>query len=91
MTTRYVMLYHSADDVAQKAPAHFPAHLARIHEFRDRGEVLSIGTFADPQQHGAMAIFPTREAAEKFVADDPFLLNGVIRAYEIREWNDMLS
>lgn len=91
MKTRYVVLYHSAEDVAAKAPAHFPAHLARIHEFHDRGEILSVGTFADPQQQGAMAIFPTREAAEKFVADDPFVLHGVIRAHEIREWNDLLS
>jgi uncharacterized protein YciI len=91
MTTRYVVLYHSADDVVRKAPAHFPAHLARIHEFRDRGEISSIGTFADPQRQGAMAIFPTREAAEKFVAGDPFQLNGVIRGYEIREWNDILG
>jgi uncharacterized protein YciI len=91
MTTRYVVLYHSADDVAAKAPAHFPAHLARIHEFRDRGEILSVGTFADAQRHGAMAIFPTREAAEEFVAGDPFVLNGVVRDYEIREWNDVLG
>jgi len=26
---RYVLFYESADDVASKAPAHFPAHLAR--------------------------------------------------------------
>jgi uncharacterized protein YciI len=91
MTTRFVLLYQSADDVARKAPAHFPAHLARIHEFRDRGEILSVGTFADPQREGAMAIFPTREAAEAFVDGDPFRLNGVIQGHEIREWNDILG
>jgi uncharacterized protein len=91
MTTRYVVLYHSADDVAAKAPPHFPAHIARIHEFRDRGEILSVGSFADAQQEGAMAIFPSREAAEAFVAGDPFVLNGVVRAHEIREWNDILG
>jgi uncharacterized protein len=91
MTTRYVLLYQSAEDVARKAPAHFPAHLARIHEFRERGEIIGVGTFADPQQQGAMAIFPTRQAAESFVAGDPFHLNGVISGHEIREWNDILS
>jgi uncharacterized protein YciI len=91
MTVRFVLLYHSADDVATKAPAYFPAHLARIHEFRNRGEILSVGAFADVQRHGAMAIFPTREAAEAFVSGDPFHLNGVIRDHEIREWNDILS
>jgi len=91
MTARFVLLYESADGVAQLAPAHFPAHLARIHEFRDRGEILSVGTFADAQAQGAMGIFPTREAAEAFVAGDPFVLNHVVRSYEIREWNDILS
>jgi len=91
MTIRYVVLYHSADDMAAKAPPHFPAHLARIHEFRDRGEILSVGTFADPQRQGSMAIFPTREAAEGFVAGDPFVLHGVVREHEIREWNDILG
>ncbi len=91
MTMRYVLLYHSADDVAQHAPAHFPAHLARIHEFASRGEILSVGTFADPQTQGAMAVFPTRGSAESFAAGDPFILHHVIRSHEIREWNDILN
>jgi uncharacterized protein YciI len=91
VTVRYVVLYESADEVAQKAPAHFPAHRARIQQFADRGEILSVGLFADPQSEGSMAIFPSRDAAESFVAGDPFVLNGVIRRHEIREWNDILS
>jgi len=38
-----------------------------------------------------MAIFRTREAAEEFVAGDPFVLNGVVRSHVIREWNDMFA
>jgi quinol monooxygenase YgiN len=33
MTTKYVLLYESADDVLTKAPAHFEAHSARGQEF----------------------------------------------------------
>jgi uncharacterized protein YciI len=88
---KFVLLYESADDVAAKAPQHFPAHLARIKEFQSRGEILMVGTFADPQAHGAMGVFPTRESVEAFVADDPFLINGVVKNYEIREWNEILT
>lgn len=88
---KFVLLYESADDVAANAPAHFPAHLARIKEFAARGDILMVGTFGDPQRQGAMGIFPTRQAAEAFVADDPFLTNGVIKSYEIREWNEILA
>ena len=88
---KYVLLYESADDVVTRAPQHFPAHLARIREFRARGEILMVGTFGDPQREGAMGIFPTRAAAEAFVADDPFLVNGVVKSYQIREWNEVLT
>jgi uncharacterized protein len=87
---KYVLLYESADDVAAKAPPVFPAHLARIKEFTGRG-LLGVGTFGDPQTQGAMAIFTTREAAEEFVAGDPFRIQGVIKSYEIREWNDFVT
>jgi len=38
-----------------------------------------------------MAVFRTREAAEEFVKDDPFVLNGVVRAWHIREWHEILG
>jgi uncharacterized protein len=87
---KYVLLYESADDVRNRAPAHFPAHHARLQEFHARGELLMVGTFGDPQEQGSMAIFPTRAAAQAFVDGDPFVLNGVVRGWEIREWNEIL-
>jgi uncharacterized protein len=88
---KYVLLYTSADDVAHRAPEHFPAHRRRLDEFHQRGEILMVGTFADPQTQGSMAIFPTREAAESFVAGDPFVLHGVVATHEIRAWNELLT
>jgi uncharacterized protein YciI len=29
--------------------------------------------------------------AESFVDGDPFVLNGVVRRWEIREWNEILA
>ena len=88
---KFVLLYESAEDVASKAPPHFPAHRARLEEFHARGELEMVGTFEDPQAQGSMAVFKTREGAEEFVAGDPFVLNGVVRGYEIRGWNEMFS
>ena len=84
----FVVLYASADDVAAKAPDQFPAHKARLDEFHARGELLMVGTFGDPQAQGSMAIFATRQGAEDFVAGDPFVLGGVVRSWEIRQWNE---
>jgi hypothetical protein len=88
---RYVVFYESADDVGSRAPPVFPAHSARLREFRDRGALLMVGTFADPQQEGSMVIFDTREAAEEFVGGDPFVLEDVVRDWIIREWNEAVG
>jgi uncharacterized protein len=44
---KYILFYDSADDVAGKAPPHFPAHKARLDEFHGRGVPLMVGTFGD--------------------------------------------
>jgi uncharacterized protein len=84
---KYVLLYESAENVAQNAPAHAGAHREHWRPFRDRGELLLIGPFGDPQSQGAMAVFTTREAAEEFARNDPFVVNGVVRSWEVREWD----
>lgn len=85
------MFYESTENVAEKAPAHFAAHVAGYRPFVERGELLMIGTFADPQADGSMGIFATREAAERFVANDPFVIHGVVKSYRILDWNEALA
>ncbi len=88
---KYVVFYESAEDVASKAPPHFAAHVARYQTFVEDGRLLMIGTFADPQHDGSMAVFTSRDAAEEFVAGDPFVLNGVVRSWTVKEWNEVLT
>lgn len=85
---KYVLLYDGAADM-NRARVVFPAHRARWQEFASRGELLMIGPFTDPRQ-GAMGVFATREAAEKFVHLDPFILEGVVTKWELREWREAL-
>lgn len=89
--SKYVLFYEAADDVLERAPGHFAAHRARYEGFHERGLLLLIGTFADARRDGAMAVFTTREAAEAFAEGDPFVLNEVVRAWEVREWNEVLA
>jgi hypothetical protein len=91
MGMKYVLLYESAEDVMETAPLHYEAHSARIKEFAGRGTLVMVGPFGDPQAQGSMAIFTSREAAEEFVADDPFVVNGVVSSYEIRDWDEVLA
>ena len=88
---KFVVLYHSADDALERTAELFPAHRRRIDEFHGRGDLLMVGPFGDPQREGAMSVFRTRESAEEFVAGDPFVLEGVVARYEIREWHEVVA
>jgi uncharacterized protein YciI len=50
-----------------------------------------VGAFADLKKDGTMAIFANREAAEEFVREDPFILNGVVKSYRILDWDESLT
>ena len=84
---KYVLYYQSSPDVMTLAPLHAEAHRAHWQQFLSSGTLLMIGPFADPRD-GAMGIFTTREAAESFAAGDPFVLNGVVSNWVIRNWNE---
>jgi len=87
---KYVLFYESSVEGLPRAPAHVAAHRARWQTFADRGELLMIGPFENPFE-GAMAVFTTREAAEAFAAEDPFVVNGVVASWRVTEWNEALS
>jgi uncharacterized protein YciI len=65
----------------------YPRHKLIVDEFIERGDVVGIGPFGDG---GNMAIFRSQEAAESFVAQDPFILEGLVRSFVVRPWGDEL-
>ncbi len=87
---KYVLLYEAAPDFRAKAPAHLAAHRALWKQYHDEGRLLMVGPFTDEPSGGAMGIFTTREAAESFVAADPFVAHGVVARFTLREWNEVL-
>lgn len=65
----------------------YPRHKVVVEKFKARGEVIGIGPFAD---RGSMGIFRTREAAEAFAKEDPFILEGLVKSFVIKDWNDTM-
>jgi uncharacterized protein YciI len=65
----------------------YPRHKAIVDKFVARGVVLGIGPFSDG---GNMAIFKTREEAEAFSREDPFILEGVVKSFVIKDWGDSM-
>jgi uncharacterized protein len=65
----------------------YPRHKVIADKYIERGDVIGIGPFGD---RGNMAIFRTRIAAEEWVKEDPFILEGLVKSFVIRDWNDNL-
>ena len=65
----------------------YPRHKAIVDKYLARNEVIGIGPFDDM---GNMAIFKTRAAAEQFVTEDPFILEGLVKSFVIRDWADTM-
>ena len=88
---KYVMTYRAVQDFMPLAQQHYAGHSARVEEFAGRGELLMVGTFGEPMDGTAMGVFTTREAAEEFIAGDPFVLGGVVATWSVRPWNEVLQ
>jgi len=82
-----VFIGESSGASMEEIMAVYPRHKKVADEFIARGVVLGIGPFSD---RGNMGIFKTRKDAEDFAKVDPFVLEGLVKSYVIRDWNDTL-
>ena len=82
-----VVIGESSGAPMEKIMEVYPRHKVIVDKFIQRGDVIGIGPFTD---RGNMAIFRTRAAAEEFVKEDAFMLEGLVKSYTIREWGDEL-
>jgi uncharacterized protein YciI len=82
-----VVIGESSGATMEVIMAVYPRHKLIADKFIKSGDVIGIGPFSD---RGTMAIFKTRAAAEQFVKEDPFILEGLIKSYSIKDWDDNL-
>jgi len=83
---KIVCFYDMAPGALSKIPTHYPAHRAMLDAFHACGVLIAAGPLGNPPE-GAMAIFATREAAEEFASNDPFVVHGLVSQWRLAEWN----
>jgi uncharacterized protein YciI len=88
-----VTKFASLADASHDAPDEIAAHIARSKEFHARGELLMAGAFldVDGEALSTMAVLTTREAAEDYANGDPFVLNGMVSEWRVREWANIVA
>ncbi len=88
----YILFYDVVDDyVGRRAPFR-EAHLKLAREAHERGEIVLAGALADPVD-GAVFIFrgESPEAAEAFAMADPYVKNGIVKAWRVRKWTTVIG
>ena len=83
----YLLFYEVADDYIERRAAFRDEHLRKAWAASDRGELILGGALADPAD-GALLLFQgdSPAAAEGFARADPYVLNGVVTRWRVREW-----
>jgi len=84
----YILFYKTVDNYIELRAPFRNDHLGLVNEFHDDGRMVMAGALADPAD-GAVLIFKgdTPEAAHEFVQRDPYVKNGLITEWSVRQWN----
>ena len=88
----YALIYHLTDDYLERRPAFRAEHLQLAKDAETRGELVLGGAFSDPADT-ALLVWRGEDAsaAENFVANDPYVKNGLIERWEIRPYTVVIG
>ena len=88
----YLLMYDVVDDYVQKRAPLRAAHLAHARAALARGELVLGGALANPPD-GAVLLFKgeSADAAEAFAKADPYVLNGLVTRWRVREWTTVIG
>ena len=81
-----VLLYTYTEDAVEKRKPFREAHLAAANAAVESGELLLGGALADPVD-GGLLIFTGDSDPVAFAESDPYVLNGVVTEWTVREWS----
>lgn len=88
----YLLFYDVVDDYLERRVAFRDAHLAYARGAVERGELVLGGALADPPD-GAVLLFraDSPEVAERFAEGDPYVRNGIVTGWRVREWTTVVG
>jgi uncharacterized protein len=90
---KYFILTYKADaDYIEKRTPYRPEHLALATKARESGALIMAGALANPAD-GSMIVFKGESAkvAEDFAKTDPYVVNGVVKEWSVREWTVVIG
>ena len=88
----YALIYHLADEYLERRGVFRSEHLGLAEVYHKVGKLLLAGAFSEPFDR-ALLIFQvdSPKEIEAFIAQDPYVANGLILRWEIRPWNVVIG
>jgi uncharacterized protein len=88
----YLLFYDVVPDYAIRRTPLRAAHLAHAWDAVERGELVLAGALASPAD-GAVLLFQgtSPEMAERFARQDPYVANGLVTRWHVREWTTVVG
>jgi uncharacterized protein len=92
MSVHYLLLYDVVDNYAERRIAFRSGHLAHARAAVERGDLILGGALTNPAD-GAVLVFTgtSPSIAERFAAEDPYVRNGLVARWRLREWNTVVG
>ena len=84
-----VVFYERGNVTVEQVMKVYPRHKQLVDIFAKEGKVLAIGTFEN-QIDGSMGVFKDKISAEEFIAQDPFVNEGLVGKVTVKGWNEIL-
>src|SRR4051794_22089848 len=88
----FLLFYEAADDYVERRAPFRDLHLKKGWEASRRGELILGGALADPAD-GAVLLFrgESADVARRFAETDPYVVNGVVKRWYVREWTTVVG
>jgi uncharacterized protein len=88
----YLLFYDVVDQYAERRQPFRAAHLEHARRAVERRELVLGGALTNPVDH-AVLLFSSESpaAAEAFAAADPYVLNGLVTRWYVREWTTVIG
>ena len=83
----YLLFYELADDYLIRRTEFRTEHLTKAWASSAAGELVLGGALADPVDSAVLLFKGNSPAvAENFARTDPYVLNGLVKRWHVREW-----
>jgi len=88
----FLLFYEVSPDYLERRPQYRAEHLKLAWDAQERGEIVIAGALADPPD-GAVLMFQGEDssAAQRFAEADPYVANGLVTRWYVREWTTVIG